>query len=687
LKSLVFYFMKIEFAFLFIVCFVTQNSEMESKRVYELQYLYESVRGDEDILLVEDVILSIQDFEIKLNELAMDGLVLIKTNSDDTLLYEAKPGLVLSDFIDICDQVKCSILTIMCENPNAFFMLGNTQNGKSRKIGGMVYQWSQEKSVKVVGFIVVDNDNALSDQFVASLRTQPVKLFRLSGVKGDTFDTIKDAIDAYAGDPTGERLMPLVVLLSNEIQNTKMVKLIAHIDRMARLYHSKLRYGIIWDECDVTYTRLREAPVLDMTIRTFIIEQTTALYKVGWVSATEGTLLDDDQSFPECMNAQIYPFVPDPETQPFYRSFHLPEAMIHHVQFDSGIGLNGYAAKVITDNMSHFATPIREIYRKIIVNSSSSQKKMDELAKWILGKDMNVMVFNGEKGASLKLYMSGEAIEVFSTKGHTLNTLLFYLYKKRGLHTKPLVVIGNRKVNRGLSFSYCPRVSTPITIKGKLGDLVTQDREGLVFTDMILGRIENVSSAVQKAGRLCGLIGDSPQYMGSIHFWTDDYTAEKILVHNRLVDATNQMEGMSIAEALGKGTVNSHENYKSENFLIYTTEATVRLVCAELDYHYIATRTVRADGFLETSLNKKSKVVSLAEALEAVPTSYGTNHGKITYRTYIPCYKNVKDVSSLHYVIPLIRPIPPGEEDAFKTKIDFIKTEFPPIVIPRFGKY
>jgi hypothetical protein len=659
---------------------------MESKRVYDLPYLYESVRGDEDVFLVGDTIFTETDFEIKLTELARDGLILIKTNSDDTLLYEAKPGLVLSEFIDIGDEVKSGILTIMCENPNAFFMLGNTQNGKSRKIGGMVKQWSQEKSVKVVGFIVVDNDNALSDQFVASLRTQPVKIFRLSGIKGDTFDTIKDAIDAYAGDPTGERLMPLVVLLSNEIQNTKMVKLVSHIDRMARLYQSKLRYGIIWDECDVTYTRLRNALVSDLTILTFIIEHTSALYKVGWVSATEGTLLDDDQSFPECLNAQIYPFVPDPDTQPFYRSFHLPEAVIHHVPFDHGIGLNGYACKVISENPKHFNNMVKDTYRKIIVNSASSQKKMDELAKWCVGKNMNVLVFNGEKGTSLKLYRSVDAVEVFSTKDYTLNSLLFYIYKKRDLHTKPLVVIGNRKVNRGLSFSYCPRVSTQTTIKGKLGDLVTKDREGLVFTDMILGRIENVSSAVQKAGRLCGLIGDSPQYTGAIDFWTDAYTAEKILVHNRMVDATNQMDGMSIAEALGKGTVNSHENYKSENFLVYTCEATVRAVCEILGYRYTPTKTDRADGFLETSLNKKSKVASLSEAIEAVATAYGTNNGETTYRTYFPCYKNVNLANTLHYVICL-RPVAPEEADAFKIKIDDIKVRFPPIVIPRFGKY
>jgi hypothetical protein len=277
--------------------------------------------------------------------------------------------------------------------------------------------------------------------------------------------------------------------------------------------------------------------------------------------------------------------------------------------------------------------------------------------------------------------MSGQPVETFPTKGYTLNQLLFYVYKKRMLHTKPLVVIGNRKVNRGLTFSYCPRDGKESTMKGKLGDLVTRDREGLVFTDMILGRIENVSRAVQKAGRLCGIIGDSPQYTGSIHFWTDKYTSDKIIEHNRMVDAANQLEYVPIAEAVSEGTVNTHENYTTEDFLVYDCWETVKTVCSKDYFGYKIRKSTATDGrgFLVTSLNTKCKAVSLLDAIAHVPTAYGTNEGEKTYRTYFPCYKNLDDKDTLHFVVVL-------RSTTSSTTIDQVKAEFPPIQIPRFGK-
>jgi len=645
---------------------------METKRVYDLEDLYERVKED-DFPLTEE------EFESKLNELAVKGKILIKTNLDDCYEYEIAPGIELSD---IDDDIESKILKVMYENPKAFFMLGNTQNGKSRKIGGVVYEGTKEKDVKPVFFIVVDNDQALSDQFVSSLRGQPIKLFRLSGDKGDLFEPIQTYIDAYHHDVRGRYPMPVIVLLSNEIQNAKMVKLVAHIDEMVTEDLWKLRYGIIWDECDVTYPRLRDAPVMDWTIRYFMTEKTAGLYKVGWISATEGELIDEDSPYPECRNAQIYPFVPDPETQPYYKSMHSPDAVVHHVPFEKKPGYNNYAAKVMTGNRVHFTSPIGETYRKIIVNSDRSQKKMDEFAKWCVSDmEMNCIVFNGEKGTSLKLYMSGQPVETFPTKGYTLNQLLFYVYKKRMLHSKPLVVIGNRKVNRGLTFSYCPRDGKESVIKGKLGNLVTCDREGLVFTDMILGRIENVSRAVQKAGRLCGIIGDSPQYTGSIHFWTDKYTSDKIIAHNRMVDAANQLEYVPIAEAVSEGRDNTHENYTTEDFLVYDCWETVKTVCKLFDYKARKSTATDSRGFLITSTTEKSKAVSMLEAITFA--QWVANSRDDTPRTYLPCYKNLDDLSSLHFVVVLRKK---GSRAASSTTIDQVKTNYPSIAIPRFGK-
>ena len=89
-------------------------------------------------------------------------------------------------------------------------------------------------------------------------------------------------------------------------------------------------------------------------------------------------------------------------------------------------------------------------------------------------------------------------------------------------------------------------------------------------------------------------------------------------------------------------------------YRIYSDETIVREVCKILDYHFNPTKN-NDKGFIETSLNNKTSVVSLRDAVNKVPTAYGTNKGKKTYRTYYPCYIDVNDNTTLRFVI-IIRP-------------------------------
>lgn len=96
-------------------------------------------------------------------------------------------------------------------------------------------------------------------------------------------------------------------------------------------------------------------------------------------------------------------------------------------------------------------------------------------------------------------------------------------------------------------------------------------------------------------------------------------------------------------------------------YRIYDKEDTVKSVCKILnyDYRYVVDNE---QGFKETSLNKKKEVVSLEDAVKKVPTAYGTNNGKITYRTYYPCYIDTKNKETLRFVL-IIRP------DTLKEKV------------------
>ena len=89
-------------------------------------------------------------------------------------------------------------------------------------------------------------------------------------------------------------------------------------------------------------------------------------------------------------------------------------------------------------------------------------------------------------------------------------------------------------------------------------------------------------------------------------------------------------------------------------YRIYSDEGVVRNVCNLLGYQYVPTQDNSA-GFKETSLNNKKNVVSLREAVNKVPTAYGTNDGKRTYRTCYPCYVDTKNKATLRFVV-IIRP-------------------------------
>jgi hypothetical protein len=105
-------------------------------------------------------------------------------------------------------------------------------------------------------------------------------------------------------------------------------------------------------------------------------------------------------------------------------------------------------------------------------------------------------------------------------------------------------------------------------------------------------------------------------------------------------------------------------------YRIYSNEDVVRNVCKFLGYHYVSTKK-NVDGFKETSLNNKTSVVSLQDAIHKVPTAYGTNNGVKTYRTYYPCYVDSTDNTSLRFVV-IIRP---GDE----SKVIECDAKFPPL--------
>jgi hypothetical protein len=401
-----------------------------------------------------------------------------------------------------------------------------------------------------------------------------------------------------------------------------------------------------------------------MSYSQFIVDNDDALHRIGFVSATEGELLDEE--FPECANAYLYQVDMEHSNNENYRAAHHAESEFRIEKMPVKMSNNAYAEKLIQENLAYFTSPVEgtNYYRKIIVNSNAKAADMTSMAHFANSCGINAMVFNMY---GVKTYIPDTAVQTSRIKGKKFNEVLFSIYKTLKMENKPLIIIGRRKVDRGLGFHYAPRDGT----------------EGLIWTDIILGKIEDANTAVQKAGRLAGIIGQCAQYYGKCTYWTDERTQRDILRHNRIVDEANKLSGCTVLQAVTRGTVKvdellsrtTNKDAEINNYRVFTSEEMLKSACKIMGYKYIVTKDKTPDGFFETSLNSKKAVALLEDAICKVKSAYGTNNGKTSYRTYYPCYQDLTNASSLSYVF-IIRPKSERESiEEYNTKIQKMDSE------------
>ena len=609
---------------------------------------------------------------------------------DDDVLYCAVPGVNWANIHMIDNKYKKNILLLLIANPTTFFVLQQAQSGKMRICALEMKQWSLNPAIKPVAVFITQNDRTLADQSADGISSicgaLNAEMFVLSSSTKTTLRDIKLYIDAYAYAP-GNYKMPVIVVLANQPQHKRVMEVLDHILTSVRIHNSKLRYGLIFDEADDTYPKLRDVPVrlpsgANVSYMTYINEE-VALHRLGFVTATEGSLLDED--YPECANAYLYPVEIDEAQRANFRGFHSEDTIIKITRHPRAMSNNAYAEAILDSNREHFATPILDrngqtYYRKIIINSDMKVASMNLLAAKCNRDGMHALVFN-QSGVTLRRADCGT--KRFKVKGERFSERLYYIYKTERLNDRPLVIIGRRKVDRGLGFHAIPRLTQGIehVLDGVNGRIPIDGIDGLIWTDMILGHIDNPANAVQKGGRIQGVIAQCPQFT-TITVWTDQSTSDIVMYSCTTTDHVNLERGCSMIQAMTHTKqrfplpVRNHD-VSLRQFRVFNDEEITRRVCTMLGYRY-RTAPHNDAGFRETSMNNTRHVASLLEAIKKVSNTYSSTTGKITWRTAIPCYTDVSDNTTLRFVV-VIRP------ETTDQQLAAVDAQYHSIQVPQVG--
>lgn len=598
----------------------------------------------------EDMFEELTDIDVETYSRALDDLVevglLVKlVDTEDKVSYIAGDGLSWSNVATYSCPIKKRILLCLIDNPRTFFVLYNTQKGKSRIVAMEIKSWAKS-ATRVVAFLMVDNDKSLADQTTQGLLEDirdVGEIFLLSSAaKAVPVAQIQTYIDAYAADSFGEYKMPVVVALNNKDQVKKVLKLMDNIKSRVENRGSPLRYGIVFDEADKVYPLRREE------FKPHLVDSDIAVHRLGFATATDGKLLDNED-YEECANAYNYPVSLEDDD---YRAFHHPEAIIklapHRRQDNNDV----YADQLIAANSAYFREmiPLKNGtmgYRKIIVNGGAKTESMADFARRRTADGAYAMTINM---LGVTVYRPGHEFVRRSAKGIRLGTLLFTLYTELGLDDKPLFIIGRRKVDRGLGFHHAPRDGS----------------DGLIWTDMILGRIEDKDTAVQKAGRLAGVVAQCPQCPIALTWWTDAQTKALILYHNTVVDHANTHRGDTVLQAMTRAKASAEElkpvigreKPKPIHHLLCMEEdadAVLKALYGDSARIHAFGRDV-TERFFKAAVGGEADVQVYADIKPKLHNLTGGSGDNQTHTRCVPCYMDKTDATTLRYVFPLFVP-------------------------------
>jgi hypothetical protein len=376
------------------------------------------------------------------------------------------------------------------------------QSGKTRQmIRAIRLSYQQHTHSPHVPFILTTNHSQLTLQ--TSIRLQKslankYKIFVLNSVNSyhpnqlfykerivynPSADVVLHYLQRFHLDEKKESMLPpLFIALSN---NHQVKKVLSFIDFLVD--SASYPIDLYFDEADITYVSRRD-------------DWIPYLYRcssITLITATPQPLLES--GFDEIPLFQPYPV----QFSKDFSDMYLNHLDLEHVLYPNTEAYsrdpNQFIIDAITKNFRHFAAPLPNgQFRKIIAISTMFTTDHYELAKTILHEfAFNVLTINS---LGIVLYtINGKQTFKLRTELsqllHTIHTTV------PGVADAPLVVLGNRRIDRGITFH--------------LPD------EDMLFRDIIIPpHIKRIPRLVQVLGRIAGYIKHKLTDDDKIHIFT-----------------------------------------------------------------------------------------------------------------------------------------------------------------------
>jgi filamentous hemagglutinin family protein len=379
-------------------------------------------------------------------------------------------------------------------------------------------------------------------------------------------DEIFSYISSYLNGESSK--IPMAIFLANPSQLTKMNNLLEFVEQennhIYQINQENVQSYIFFDEADQTYPLAREIlikSIFDNSVyETFkVIRPLKSINKVYWISATQEEMV---LTYPECAISKQALIQFQNGVMENHYSILDETAILHTCIQPKDMEHNDYILQIVQNNRSHFFDKMsNNSYRKIIGMSNVDNNKQKDLARTLNSMGANVILLNqsgiflyrkdcetpiseelvSEELVSQELVsqelisqetvseelvsqetVSEEGIKLDDVQIKSRNALIAKMYNETyvELQNAPLFILGNRKVDRGLTFHYAP---------------IAEDSYSFILTDLIMGRIPNWKRAVQAIGRGNGVIKHHRDFIGSLDYWVDPITIENVKRHCKMM--------------------------------------------------------------------------------------------------------------------------------------------------------